>query len=152
MSDGNWSDYVADAGTDPAALSEASTSMGDAIGAAEAALEAIDPAALPDAAAEGVSAAAANLDEAAGWQQWGDGDLANAASWQDDAAGHVQAANEWAAWGNVDAAQEELSSAQTAAEIADEASGNASTDLAIGADYMDTASDNLSDAASDSDA
>jgi hypothetical protein len=150
MSDGDWSDYVADAATDPAALSEASSSMGDTIDAAQAGLDSIDPSTLPDAAADGVSAAAANLDEAAGWQQWSDGDAANAASWRDYADGHVQAANEWAAWGNLDAAQEELNSAQTASELADDASGNASVDLGIGADYLDTAADNLSDAASDS--
>ena len=150
MTDGNWSDYVADAGTDPAALSEASTSMGDSIETAQAGLESIDPALLPDAAADDVLAAGSNLDEAASWQAWSDGDLLTVASWQDDAADHVTAANEWAAWGNADAAQEELGSAQTSLDIAGEAAGTASTDLSIAADYTDSASDNLSDAGSDS--
>ncbi|MGA3057425.1 MAG: hypothetical protein ABSE70_05225 [Candidatus Limnocylindrales bacterium] len=100
MTDGNWSDYLADAGTDGEAPSEASTSTGDA------------------------------------------------ASGQADAAGHVQAANEWAAWGNVEAAQEELDSARTAADIADGVDG-AATGPSIGADYMDSADDNLSDPGSD---
>ena len=58
MTDGNWSDYVADAGTDPAALSETSASMGDLIEATQAGVEAIDPSLLPDAAADDVSAPA----------------------------------------------------------------------------------------------
>ena len=62
----------------------------------------------------------------------------------------MAAANEWAAWGNADAAQEELSSAQTSLGIADETAGTASTDLSIAADYADSANDNLSDASSDS--
>ena len=56
MSDGNWSDYVADAGSDPAALAGASADMGDAITAAEPDLESIDTSALPEDAAAGVDA------------------------------------------------------------------------------------------------
>jgi hypothetical protein len=102
MTDGNWSDYVADAGTDGAAPSEDSTSTGAAGGA----------------------------------------------SGQDDVAGRVQAANEWAAWGNVEAAQEELDSARTAADIADGVDG-AATGPSIGADDMGSADDNLADPGSD---
>jgi hypothetical protein len=102
MTDGNWSDYVADAGTDGAVSPEDSTSTGEA-------------------GAEGG---------------------------QHDDAGHVQAANEWAAWGNVEAAQEELDSARTAADIADGVDG-AAVRPSIGADYVDSADDSLADPGSD---
>jgi hypothetical protein len=150
MTDGSWSDYVADAGTDPTALSDASGSMADAIGAADSGFDSIDTSTLAEATADDVASAATNVDEAAGWQQWADGDLATAASWQDEAAGYVQSANEWAAWGNADAAQEALYSAENASGIADDVAGTASTDLSIGAGYMDSASSDLSSAGSDS--
>ncbi len=150
MSDGNWSDYVAAAGSDPAALSDASADMGGAIDSTQAGLESTDSTDLPSPLADDVSSAGYNLDEAASWQQWADGDLASVASWQDDAAGDVADANAWAAFGDADAAQEELGSAQTASDIAAEEAGTASTDLSIGADYADSAADNVSDAGSDS--
>jgi hypothetical protein len=96
MTDGNWSDYVADAGADGDAPEDSTTGG------------------------------------------------AGSASVQDDDAGHVQAANEWAAWGNVEAAQEELDSARTAADIADGVDG-AAIRPSIGADYVDSADDSLAD-------
>jgi hypothetical protein len=133
MSDGSWSDYVADAGSDPAALAGVSAEMGDAITAAEPDLESIDTSGLPEQAADGVASAQYNTSEAA--------------SWQDQAAGDVQDAQEWAAFGNMDAAQESLNSAATASDIAADTAGTAQTDLGIGAEYMDSASSDLPTAA-----
>jgi hypothetical protein len=69
MTDRNWSDYVADAGTDPAALSEASTSMGDSIEATQAGVEAIDPSLLSgeSVAAKCVRCVAASTRACGGW-------------------------------------------------------------------------------------
>jgi hypothetical protein len=142
MTDGSWGDYVADAGTDPTALSDASDSMADGIAVTELGVD--------STAGADMTEATSNVDEAAGWQQWADGNLADAASWQDQAAGDVQAANAWAEWGNADAAQEMMNSAENASGIADGVVGTASTDLDIGAGYMDTASSEISDVASDS--
>jgi len=62
MTDGSWSDYVAEAGTDPTALSDASGSMADAIGAADSGFDSIDTSTLAEAAANDVASAATNVD------------------------------------------------------------------------------------------
>ena len=120
MSDGDWSDYVAGAGSDPAALTAAADDMGDATAAVQPELEAIDTSALPDDAADDVASAQYDAGEAASWDQWTQGDLADVASWQDEAAGDVQEAKQWAAFGDMDAAQEALGAAGTASDIGDE--------------------------------
>jgi hypothetical protein len=161
MADGDWSDYVAGAGSDPEALSGAADAMGGAIedaspAGASPALESIDATALPADVAGGVEAAQYDTSEAASWERWSQGDLANAASWQNQAAGDVESAREWAAFGNPDAAQQELDAAATASDIGAAVAGGAATDLGIGAGYLDSAATELSSAAdttaSDSDA
>jgi hypothetical protein len=147
MADGDWSDYVASAGTDQAALTGAADVMGDATAAAEPALESIDTTALPEDAADDVSAAQYGVGEAASWDQWAKGDLADAASWQDQAAGDIRAAQEWADFGNMDAAQESLGAAASASDIAAETAGTAQSDLGIGAEYVDGAVSDMSSAA-----
>ena len=135
MADGDWSDYVAGAGTDPAALTEAADAMGDATAAAAPELGAIDTTALPEVAVDDVAGAQYGVGEAASWDQWAQGDLTDAAGWQDQAAGDVREAQEWADFGNMDAAQESL-----------DAAGTAQTDLGIGAEYMDGAVSDTSSA------
>jgi hypothetical protein len=147
MADGDWSDYVAGAGSDPAALAGAADDMGDALAVAQPELESLDTAALPDDVAADISSAEYDTGQAASWQQWTEGDLANAAGWQDQAAGDVESARAWAAFGNMDAAQQDLNSAETASDIAADVAGGAQADLGIGASYLDTASSDLSSAA-----
>jgi hypothetical protein len=88
MADGDWSEYVASAGSDPAPLAGVADDMGDALAVAQPELESIDTSALTDQAAEGVDSATYDAGQAASWQQWSEGDLASAGSWQDQAAGH----------------------------------------------------------------
>jgi hypothetical protein len=147
MAGGDWSDYVAGAGNDPATLAGASDEMGDALALAQPELESIDTSALPDDVATEISSAEYDTGQAASWQQWSEGNLADAASWQDQAAGDVESARAWAAFGNEDAAQQDLDSAATALGIAADVTGGAQTDLGIGAGYLDTASTDLSSAA-----
>jgi hypothetical protein len=146
MADGDWSEYVASAGSDPAPLAGVADDMGDALAVAQPELESIDTSTLTDQAAEGIDAATYDSGQAASWQQWSEGDLASAGSWQDQAAGDVESAQAWAAFGNMGAAQRDLDSAATASDIAADVTGVAQTDLGIGASYTDTASSDLSSA------
>jgi len=148
MVEGTWSDYVADAGTDPVALDTATGDMADAAAAVDAGVDAIDTTDLPEPVADALGDASYNATEAGSWADWSQGTLQDAAEWQDTAADHLEAAQEWAEYGNFDAAQEEIGAAQTASDIADETVGQASVDASIGAEYMDSSVDSLSDAAS----
>ena len=153
VDDGTWGDYVAEAGTDPGALDVVAGDMTEAATQVDAAVDSIDTTALPDDVAASVVDAGYNATEAASWSSWADGDLADAASWQDAAADHVAAAQEWLADGNVSAFESEMSAAATASDIADGVVGQASTDLGIGAEYMDSsvaAVDAVADLAVDS--
>jgi hypothetical protein len=145
MSD-DWSNYVADAGSDPVALGGATDAMGDAIADAQPVLESIDTSALPEDAAAGVTAAQDDTTAAASWDNWSQSDLTNAEQWQNSAADDVTYAQQLANNGDLDGAQEWLGHAATDSSIGDSAAGVAQTDLGIGAEYMDTASADLSSA------
>ncbi len=149
MTDGNWSDYVSDAGTDAPALDATGDAMGDTASGVQAGVEAIDTSALPDDAAGAVADASYDAGQAASWAQWSQGDLATAASWDTTAAGYVESAQEWLAYGNTDAYEHDMAAAQTASGIADGYEGHASTDLGIGATYMDNAGAAVDTAATD---
>ena len=140
----DWSNYVADAGSDPVALGGATDAMGDAIADAQPALESIDTSALSEDAAAGVTAAQDDTTAAASWDNWSQSDLTNAEQWQNSAADDVTYAQQLANNGDLDGAQEWLGHAATDSSIGDSAAGVAQTDLGIGAEYMDTASADLS--------
>jgi hypothetical protein len=87
-----------------------------------------------DQPAEAAAAAAANphdtspdavsaqpADSAATWEEWGQGSLASAAVMEEVASEHLQAASEWAAYGDPEGAREELAEAQVAAEYREHA-------------------------------
>jgi hypothetical protein len=137
VTDGNWSDYVADAGTDVPSVDATADAMGDAASGVQTGTEAIDTAALSDDAAGAVADATYDAGQAASWAQWSQGDLETAASWDTTAAGYVESAQEWLAYGNTDGYEHDMAAAQTASGIADGYVGQASTDLGIGAGYMD---------------
>ena len=145
MSD-DWSNYVADAGSDPAALGGATDAMGDAIADAQPVLESIDTSALPEDAAAGVTAAQDDTTAAASWDNWSQGDLANAEQWQNSAADAGTYAQQLANLGDTAGAQEWMAHADTDSDIGDAAAGVAQTDLGTGAGYMDSASADLSSA------
>ncbi len=149
MTDGNWNDYVADAGVDAPALDATGDAMGDAASGVQAAADAIDTTALPADAAGAVADASYDAGQAASWADWSQGDLATAASWDTTAAGYVESAQEWLAYGNTDAYEHDMAAAQTASGIADGYEGQASTDLGIGATYMDNSVAAVDTAATD---
>ena len=149
MTDGNWNDYVADAGADAPALDATGDAMGDAASGVQAGAEAIDASALPADAAGAVADASYDAGQAASWANWSQGDLATAASWDTTAAGYVESAQEWLAYGNTDAYEHDMAAAQTASGIADGYVGQAGTDLGIGATYMDNAGVSVDTAVAD---
>ncbi len=57
--------------------------------------------------------------EAATWEAWAQHDMAEAAVLNEVAAEHLEAASEWAAYGNIEEAREELAQAEVAAEMAE---------------------------------
>jgi hypothetical protein len=140
----DWSNYVADAGSDPVALGGATDAMGDAITDAQPVLESIDTSALPEEVAAAVIDAQGDATAAASWDNWSQADLTNAASWQNQAADDITYAQQLANGGDLDGAQAWLGHAATDSSIGDTAAGEAQTDLGIGAGYMDTASADLS--------
>ena len=150
--DGSWGDFVADAGTDAGSLGVVADGITEGATDVSAALESIDTSALPDDVAGAVIDAGYNATEAASWSDWAQGDLADAAEWRDAAADHVAAAQEWLADGNVSGYEQEMSAAETAGDIADGVVGQASTDLGIGAEYMDSSVAALDTAAYDASA
>ena len=149
VTDGSWSDYVADAGTDAAAIDTTATDMSDAASAVTSGVDGIDTSALPDDAGSAITDAGYDASQAGSWSDWAQGDLGTAASWQDTAAGDVQDAQSWLAYGNVDGYEEAMGSAQTAMDIAGENVSQASTDAGIGAEYMDGSVSGLDTAATD---
>jgi hypothetical protein len=137
VTDGSWNDYVADAGTDAPALDATGDAMSDAASGVQTGAESIDTTSLPDDAAGAVADATYDAGQAASWAQWSQGDLETAASWDTTAAGYVESAQEWLAYGNTDGYEHDMAAAQTASGNADQYEGQASTDLGIGAGYMD---------------
>jgi hypothetical protein len=149
VTDGSWNDYVADAGTDAPALDATGDAMGDAASGVQTGLESIDTGALPDDATGAVADATYDAGQAASWAEWSQGDLETAASWDTTAAGYVESAQEWLAAGNTDGYEHDMAAAQTASGIADGYTGQASTDLGIGAGYMDNAAASVDTAVAD---
>ncbi len=150
--EGSWGDYVSEAGSDAGALGVVADGMTESAADVSAGIESIDTSALPDDVAGAIVDAGYNATEAASWSDWAQGDLRDAAEWQDAAADHVASAQEWLADGNVDGYLQEMGSAQTASDIADGVVGQASTDLGIGAEYMDSSVAALDTAAYDASA
>ncbi len=75
------------------------------------------------------------------WTDWGQGSLATAAVLEEVAAEHLETANEWAAYGNVEAAREELAEAQIASELGAESAVIAEAQFEIAAEFREHADD-----------
>jgi len=142
----DWSNYVADAGSDPWRSAERLTRWATPIADAQPVLESIDTSALPEDAAAGVTAAQDDTTTAASWDNG-----ARAIS-PPPPAGRTQPPttsrmrSSWPNSGDMDGAQEWLAHASTDSDIGDTWAGTAQSDLGIGAEYMDTASADLSSA------
>jgi hypothetical protein len=80
-------------------------------------------------------------DQAATWEEWGQTSLATAAVMEEVASEHLQAAAEWASYGNVEAAQEELLEAQVATELGAESAAIASAEFELAAEYHEHVGD-----------
>jgi hypothetical protein len=80
-------------------------------------------------------------DQAATWEEWGMNSVATAAVMENVAAEHLQAASEWAAYGNIEAAREELAEAHVAAELGAESASIAAAEFELAAEYREHAVD-----------
>lgn len=107
-----------------------------------------------DQPAEAAAAAAANphdtspdavsaqpADSTATWEEWGQGSLASAAVMEEVASEHLQAASEWAAYGDPEAAREELAEAQVAADLGAESATLSQAQFEMAAEYREHAGD-----------
>lgn len=121
MADSNWQEFVP---------GSSSGSSPDPTAAGSQARPADSPAQPADPAAGGA-------DQAASWEAWGQDSLATAAVMEGVAAEHLQAASEWAAYGNAEAAQQELADAYVAAELGAESAAIASTEFELAAEYRE---------------
>jgi hypothetical protein len=89
-------------------------------------------------------------DAAATWEEFGQASLVTSAVMEEVAAEHLQNASEWAAYGNIDAAKEELAEAQVAAELGAESAAIASAEFELAAEYREHGEDGSSTAADNS--
>jgi len=105
---------AADPSAAPAAGPTSSETAATAAAAATAATEPHDGGATE---ADGSSTTAPDPD-AATWESWSQADAAQAEALSQVASEHLEAASEWAAYGNLDQAQEEMAQAETAVEMA----------------------------------
>lgn len=67
------------------------------------------------------------------WEDWAQSSLAASAVMEEVAAEHLQAASDWAAYGNMEAAHEELAEAQIAAELGAQSAMMAQTEFEMSA-------------------